>query len=218
MSENDGAYDPSAAVGVRIRSVRKAQRMTIESLAEASGLTKSYLSKIERGRSAASVAALLRISEALNIPLSNLFETSATRSVIRAGEYPAIAFGGHDIAEFLLTPQSERRIQVLLSRIEPGGGSGDEPYPLPGEVEFVFVVDGLLDVTFADGIVTLAAGDAMTFDPASPRSFSVPAGRPRTTVLWMICPALPHAAGSASSGSRPGSKSARTQREPRQRR
>lgn len=184
--------DPSTAVGLRIRAVRKAQRMTIESLAEASGLTKSFLSKVERGKSTASVAALLRISEALTIPLSNLFETSATRSVVRAGEYPAIGFGGHDIAEFLLTPQSERRVQVLLSKIEPGGGSGAEPYPLPGEVEFVFVVGGRLEVSFSDGVVVLGQGDALTFDPASPRAFSVPKGEPTTTVLWMICPALPH--------------------------
>lgn len=188
------AYDPSTAVGLRIRAARKAQRMTIETLADASGLTKSFLSKVERGRSTASVAALLRISEALRLPLSNLFETSATRSVVRAGSYPAIGFGGHDIAEFLLTPQSERRIQVLLSKIEPGGGSGAEPYPLPGEVEFVFVVDGRLEVTFPDGVISLGAGDALTFDPASPRSFSVPPNGSLTTVLWTICPALPHTA------------------------
>ncbi len=182
---------PSQSIGLRIRGVRKAQRMTIEAVADASGLTKSFLSKVERGKSTASVAALLRISEALQIPLSNLFENSATRSVIRAGEYPAVTFGGHDLNEFLLTPQSERRVQVLLSKIEPGGGSGDEPYPLPGEVEFVFVIDGRLEVSFVDGFVSLGSGDALTFDPASHRAFSVPAGGPGATVLWMICPALP---------------------------
>ncbi|NMN95560.1 XRE family transcriptional regulator [Antrihabitans stalactiti] len=194
MAAQTSDPEPAAAVGLRIRAVRKAQRMTIESLAEASGLTKSFLSKVERGRSTASVAALLRVSEALGIPLSNLFETSTTRSVIRAGEYPAISFGGHALSEYLLTPQSERRIQVLLSKIAPGGGSGSEPYPLPGEVEFVFVVEGVLEVRFADGVVTLGSGDALTFDPASPRAFLVPTSAPTTTVLWMICPALPHTA------------------------
>ena len=185
---------PTVAAGLRIRAVRKARRMTIESLADASGLTKSFLSKVERGRSTASVAALLRISNALDIPLSNLFETAATRTVIRAGDYPGISFGGHAITEFLLTPHSERRIQVLLSRIEPGGGSGSERYALPGEVEFVFVIEGQLEVHFADGDVTLATGDAMTFDPASPRSFDVAAASPPTAVLWLLCPALPHSA------------------------
>ncbi|NMO02481.1 helix-turn-helix domain-containing protein [Gordonia sp. TBRC 11910] len=180
------------AVGQRIRDARKAQRMTIEELADASGLTKSFVSKVERGRSTASVAALLRISGALGIPLSSLFETAATRSIVRARDYPAISFGGYDINEFLLTPQSEQRVQVLLSQISPGGGSGREPYPLPGEVEFAFVVSGQLDVAFSDGVVTLDAGDAMTFDPASPHAFQVAATSPETTVLWMICPALPH--------------------------
>jgi transcriptional regulator with XRE-family HTH domain len=188
---DDGGQNSATAIGQRIRAVRKAQRMTIDTLAEASGFTKSYLSKIERGRSSASVAALLRISEALSIPLSNLFETSTTRSVIRATDYPTVSFGGKRITEYLLTPHSERRMQVMLSKIDPGGGSGNEPYPLPGEVEFVFVVEGTLELRFLDGVVTLGAGDAMTFEPASPRSFSVPRNGIRTTVLWTICPALP---------------------------
>lgn len=168
--------------------------MTIAELADASGLTKSYVSKVERGLSSASVAALLRVSNALGIPLSSLFETADTRSVVRARDYPAVSFGGHAIDEFLLTPQSEQRVQVLLSKISPGGGSGQEPYPLPGEVEFVYVVSGQLDVAFTDGVVTLDAGDALTFEPSSPHAFQVATTSPDTTVLWMICPALPHTA------------------------
>ena len=189
----DGA---SSGVGQRIRDARKAQRMTIAELADASGLTKSFVSKVERGRSTASVAALLRVSGALGIPLSNLFETAATRSIVRARDYPAVSFGGYNISEFLLTPQSEQRVQVLLSKIAPGGGSGLEPYPLPGEVEFVFVVSGQLEVAFSDGVVTLDTGDALTFDPASPHAFQVATTSPDTTVVWMICPALPHTAAS----------------------
>lgn len=75
-------------------------------------VTRSTLSKVERGRSTASAAALLHC-EASSIALSNLFEASATRSVIPASDYPAIDFGGHNISEFLLTPQS----LVTLARL-----------------------------------------------------------------------------------------------------
>lgn len=187
------AVEPaSAQIGQRIRAVRRAQRLTVDSLAQASGLTRSFLSKVERGRSTASVAALLRIAQALSIPLSALFETSSTRQVLRSSDYPQVNFGGERLTEFLLTPHAERRIQVLLSKIRPGGGSGPELYPLPGEVEFLFVVSGVLEVTFADSTLTLQSGDAVTFDPASYRAFRVPKGAAVTTVLWVISPALPH--------------------------
>lgn len=193
MTPAAGAQDHSrtaADIGRRIKALRRAQRLTIEALAGSSGLTKSFLSKVERGRSTASVAALLRISEALGIPLSSLFENSATRHVLRPQDYPRVSFGGHGLVEYLLTPLAERRVQVLMSRIEPGGGSGEDLYPLPGEVEFVFVVDGAVDLTFSDSTVRLSAGDAMTFDPSLHHSFGVPPSGSGATVLWMIAPAL----------------------------
>ena len=45
--------------------------------------------------------------------------------------------------EYLLTPPAERRLQAIFSDIAPGGGSGHEPYPLPADVEFVFILRGL---------------------------------------------------------------------------
>ena len=188
----DSAGQSAVDVGPRIKAVRRAQRLTIESLAEASGLTKSFLSKVERGKSTPSVAALLRIAQALSIPLSSLFENSATRRVVRALDYPQVNFGGEHLVEYLLTPHSERRVQVMLSKIARGGGSGAELYDLPGDVEFLFVVEGVLEVTFADGPITLRAGDAVTFDPASHRAFRVPDDVDGATVLWVISPALPH--------------------------
>ncbi len=95
------------------------------------------------------------------------------------------------MTEYLLTPSGERRLQAILSEIEPGGGSGDEPYSLPADVEFVFVV------------VRPARGDpARRGDRARsrghphlrpPRAAHLPQApsRTRTTqVLWVFSPAL----------------------------
>ena len=146
----DSTPEPSdtARIGERLKAVRRAQRRTLEEVAEASGLTKGFLSKIERDLASASVAALLRICATLGIPLSSLFENQSTGEVVRAGHYPRIDFGGQDLTEYLLTPHAERRVQVIMSEIQPGGGSGNEGYALPAEVEFVYVVSGSLDLGF----------------------------------------------------------------------
>lgn len=180
----------SAKIGQRLKAIRRAQRKTLEDVAEASGLTKGFLSKIERDLASASVAALLRICSTLGIPLSTLFESESAGEVVRRGHYPKIDFGGQDLAEYLLTPPAERRIQVIRSEIAPGGGSGNEGYSLPAEVEFVYVIDGDLELGFADNTVTLGAGDAFTFDPSRSHTFRAASVDKPTAVIWVICPAL----------------------------
>ncbi len=193
---HSGLSDPTrsgtdtARIGQRLNAVRRSQRRTLDEVARSSGLTKGFLSKIERDLASASVAALLRICETLGIPLASLFVNDSTSQVVRHGHYPPIDFGGQDLAEFLLTPPAERRMQVILSEIDPGGGSGAEGYSLPAEVEFVFVVSGALDLGFADDTVHLDAGDAFTFDPATPHTFRAAATDRASRVMWVIAPGL----------------------------
>jgi transcriptional regulator with XRE-family HTH domain len=186
----DPTATDTAKIGQRLKAVRRAQRRTLEEVAEASGLTKGFLSKIERDLASASVAALLRICATLNVPFASLFENDSTGEVVRSGSYPRIDFGGQDLAEYLLTPPAERRVQVILSQVQPGGGSGNEGYSLPAEVEFVYVVSGALDLGFAERTIRLGAGDAFTFDPTTPHTFRSADPDAPTTVMWVLCPAL----------------------------
>ncbi len=104
----------------------------------------------------------MRLCEALGISVGSLFQ-AAKGEVVRKGEYPPINFGGNKMREYLLTPAGERRVQALLSDIEPGGGSGDEAYSLPTDVEFVFILAGQLEIVVAGERLTLDQGDAFTF-------------------------------------------------------
>jgi quercetin dioxygenase-like cupin family protein len=132
----------------------------------------------------------MRLCQALGIQVGSLFHPSPGE-VVRRGHYPPINFGGVGMAEFLLTPEGERRVQAILSEIGPGGGSGDELYGLPADVEFVFVVDGRLEVTLRDHTVVLESGDAFTFPPRNEHCFRSIAEDTITRVLWVFAPALP---------------------------
>jgi quercetin dioxygenase-like cupin family protein len=93
--------------------------------------------------------------------------------------------------EYLLTPSGEKRVQAILSDIQPGGGSGAEPYSLPADVEFAFVLSGQLHITVAGQDVTLGQGDAYTFPADAPHTFRSVHASGRTQVLWLVSPALP---------------------------
>lgn len=179
-----------AQLGQQLKAVRLARRMTLAEVAESSGITKGFLSKIERDQATASVASLMRLCETLQISVGELFDAPAG-DVVRRSAYPVINFGGVGMTEFLLTPRGEQRLQAILSEIEPGGGSGDEPYSLPSDVEFVFVVAGRLSVMLGETETLLEQGDALTFAPHAQHTFRSALESGTTQVVWVFSPALP---------------------------
>jgi quercetin dioxygenase-like cupin family protein/DNA-binding Xre family transcriptional regulator len=179
-------------IGAQLKAARLAARMSMAEVAEQAGLTKGFLSKLERDLANVSVASLIRLCDALGISVGSLFQTP-TGQVVRYGAYPPINFGGTEMTEYLLTPSGEKRVQAILSDIEPGGGSGDGSYSLPADLEFVYVLAGQLQITVADEEITLEQGDAFTFPADTPHTFRASAQAGRAQVLWVISPALPGA-------------------------
>jgi transcriptional regulator with XRE-family HTH domain len=178
--------------GRRLRAAREAQRLTLAQVADEVGLTKGFLSKVERDLATPSVASLLRLCAALGLSIGDLFTDAPDRGdLVRADSYPSIGFGGAGMAESLLTPLRERRLQVIHSVIGPGGGSGDETYELPTDVEFVLVLEGELHLTIGSHTHEMAVGDAMTIGRQAPHSFRNPAPSAAARVLWVLTPALP---------------------------
>jgi len=84
-------------IGAQLRAARLAQRRTVADLAQESGLTKGFVSKLERDQASASVASLMRLCETLDIPVGSLFHAS-TGEIVRREERPPINFGGDGIA------------------------------------------------------------------------------------------------------------------------
>ena len=193
MPSGNGAPDAvpdDARIGAQLKAARLAARKTMAEVAEQAGLTKGFVSKLERDLANVSVASLIRLCEALDVSVGSLFEAS-TGEVVRRGARPPINFGGRKMTEYLLTPSGEKRMQAILSDIEPGGGSGDEPYSLPADVEFVFVLAGQLQITVAGEQITLEQGDAFTFPASTQHTFRVAPPADRAQVLWVFSPALP---------------------------
>jgi transcriptional regulator with XRE-family HTH domain len=184
------AVPEGTRIGAQLRAARLAARMSMAEVAEQAGLTKGFVSKLERDLANVSVASLIRLCDALGVSVGSLFQ-APKGEIVRHDARPPINFGGRKMSEYLLTPSGEKRVQAILSEIEPGGGSGKEPYSLPADVEFVFVLAGQLQVTVVGEQITLGQGDAFTFPADMEHTFGVPPRAGRTQVLWVVCPALP---------------------------
>ena len=182
-------HDPAdARVGARLRAARQAAGLTLTAVAAQAGLTKGFLSRLERDEVSPSVASLVTLCGVLGIGVGQLFEPPVT-SLVRAAEAPPIDFGGQGVREVLLTAGVQRELQVIRSVVEPGGGGGDELYALACEVEFVHVLRGRLRLLLPGEVVDLDEGDALTMPGATPHTWL----NPSTTtceVLWVLAPAL----------------------------
>ena len=133
----------------------------------------------------------MKLCDALGVSVGQLHETTSHHDVVRLHERTRIHLGGEGIEEELLTPVSERRVQVLHTVLQPGGGSGPEDYSLPSDVEFATVLSGRLELRVGSATHTLHTGDSITFSSQEPHSFSNPDRSSTAEVLWVMSPALP---------------------------
>jgi transcriptional regulator with XRE-family HTH domain len=173
-------------IGARIREARQRRGMSLEQVAEETGLTKGFISQVERNLTSVSVASLVNICNAIGLRIGSLFEP-ARRDLIRHADRPGINFGSENVTEFMLTPAGQTQVQVIQSHIEPGGGSGNEAYSLNGEAEFVHVVSGGLEITVHGDTYLLESGDSLTFSPRDSHSWRNPSDV-ETIVLWVLTP------------------------------
>ena len=72
--EVDIMSEISKFIGQRIRNYRTQQKLSQEKLAELSGCHPTYIGQLERGEKNATLESVEKISSALKIPLSQLFE------------------------------------------------------------------------------------------------------------------------------------------------
>ncbi|MGH2750479.1 MAG: helix-turn-helix domain-containing protein [Actinomycetota bacterium] len=174
-------------IGPKLRHARRRRAMSIDQVAVATGLTKGFISQVERDLASASVASLISLCDALGIPIGSLFEPSRS-DLIRSDARPLINFGGEGVTEYLLTPSGEGRVQVIQSYIEPGGGGGEELYSLNADAEFVHVVEGELEVRVQTIRYRLKAGDSLTFNPRDPHTWRNPSASESALVMWAMSP------------------------------
>jgi transcriptional regulator with XRE-family HTH domain len=181
------ARSETPKVGARVRSLRRERGLTIEQLAAATGLTKGFISQLERDRTAPSLSSIARICDALGVRLSHIFEAEPAPALVRRQERPQVALP-FATRNDLLSSREEQRFQAIESEIAPGAGAGDELSSLPGEVEFVYVLEGSLELRVSEETHVLETGDAITYQLGKPHTWRNPSTTAIARVLWVSVP------------------------------
>ena len=147
-----------AAVGRRLRQVRKARQLTLKQLSEASGVPVSTLSKMELAQVSVSYEKLAAAARALNVDIAQLFRASGTAdtpvpvtvvvdSLAAVAGYATGAYDYHPIAGAF----PERRMTPAYARIiARERGQFDDFIRHPGQ-EFALVLSGRVRIEFETG-------------------------------------------------------------------
>lgn len=189
-AEHDEDASAALELGQRIREVRRKKSMTLREAAEAAGVSESFLSQVERGLANPSVASLRRIADAMHEPVASFFVGEApTGMLVRVKDRRRLVHPMGMLEDYLLTPPTARKLQIIYCVAGPGEGSGQERYTHVAEEECVVVLSGHLEVTLADETYTLSSGDALLLDPKNPHGFYNPGPEP-ATMLWVQTPPL----------------------------
>jgi transcriptional regulator with XRE-family HTH domain len=175
-------------LGPRIRSLRQARRVTLRELAERAGVTESFLSQVEREVTSPSIASVQRIARALDLGIAELFvDEPPLGRVVRRTDRRRIAYNGLNAVDEFLTAGRDGRLQVILTTLEPGGGTGDEAYTHESDEEVVIILEGSLELWVGEEHHLLAVGDSITYSSRQPHRNRNP-GPARAVVLFCATP------------------------------
>ncbi|HLW24613.1 MAG TPA: cupin domain-containing protein [Steroidobacteraceae bacterium] len=174
-------------IGAKLREQRRHLDLTLQEVADRAGITKGFLSEVERDRATPSVATLLKLRDALSLSVATLFRSSLPQ-VVRRGERQSIPYGGIGMSCSMLSARNAHRAIAVHGKFAPGGRSGDDPHTLDSDEEIIVILSGSLEVTVRGETHLLRAGDTITFDPRIPHSYRNPSKRQSTQTLCIVAP------------------------------
>lgn len=169
--EADQSEDPRD-LGNRIRFMRQQRRLTLDELAASTGLTKSYLSKVERGLSVPSISTALKVAASFNMSIGQLFgeeQTADSICVVRRKDRKTFMRrdgpSGYNY-QAIATAKPFKSMEPFIMR-PPLQFQDHRMFRHSGE-EFIFVLAGAMEIEFGKKRITLKAGDAIYFDAHLP--------------------------------------------------
>ncbi len=179
-------HDELARLGALVRQRRTEQGLSVEALAGTAGLSSGIVSMIERGQGNPSLSTLQRLALSLDLPLGQFFQGPGTSgSVVRADARKKL-HPTEGLVYELLTPDLNRKLEMLRIQIPPGWSNENQPFLHDGE-ECVHLVSGWLQIHVGHDDFELWTGDTITYDPGLPHWYHNPSDQPAHT-LGVVTP------------------------------
>jgi transcriptional regulator with XRE-family HTH domain len=178
-----------AEIGKRVQEIRKQKGFTLRTLAERTGFSQGFLSKVENSKKAPSIGTLMRLAKALNVRMADFFgeaQPDTTITLVRAGERKEMARDGTSFGyryEALAPQFLNKHMDPYIIKDAPGRKTNTY-FQNEGE-EMLYVLEGKAKFVHGDKEFILEEGDCVYFNASIPH-YGVPLGEKELKCLLVF--------------------------------
>jgi len=168
--------DLAPVVGSNLRRLRTRRGLSLERLAQISGVSRAMLGQIELGQSAPTINVLWKIARALEVTFSALISarTQSGALVLRSSESKILTSKDRSFSSRALFPFDEpRRVEFYELRLAAGAVEDADAHP-PGTTENLVVTAGTIEIDVAGDTHKLETGDSILFEADTPHAYRNP--------------------------------------------
>jgi len=172
----EDASNINAHLAERLRSLRVERGLTLEGLAERTGVSRSMISLIERAESSPTAVILDRLAAGLGVTLASLFaerESGAASPLARRQEQRVWRDPDSGYVRRNLSPPGFPSLIELVEVIMPAGArvAYETGRRSVGVSQQIWIIDGEIEVGLGDETWRLLAGDCLCMDIEQPTIF-----------------------------------------------
>ncbi|BAR54774.1 transcriptional regulator with XRE-family HTH domain [Bradyrhizobium diazoefficiens] len=183
--ETDDAVDQR--LGETVRLLRQRAGLSIQDVANKTGLSNGMISQLERARAMPSIRTLRLLSIALDVPISYFFETTdpgdVQRYIVRKNSRRLLRLTASGVVKEALTPDGKGQLELYELTLNPGASSGTDFLQHTGE-KAGYVLSGSLRLWLDNQAHVLEAGDSFRFPSIVPHMFDNPTQQ-AARVIWV---------------------------------
>ncbi|WP_322012514.1 helix-turn-helix domain-containing protein [Paraburkholderia sp. J12] len=189
VSPLDNKAVVAATIGSRIRALRQRLRRTLQETATMAGISKPFLSQVERGHATPSIATLSGIARALGVTVQYFVENQdKAQAVSRSENLKFFGFAGSANQFGRLTNSGANRLlEAHLVRM-PAGEAASEVATSAVE-EFMYVMSGEVQLKLEGTTFVLQAGDTAHYESSVPHEW-VNTADEESVFVWVGTPKL----------------------------
>lgn len=162
----------SLHIGKNISRIRKERDLSLDKVAELTGVSKAMLGQIERGESNPTVTTLWKIANGLRVSFSSLMKEEAVNVTVVSTEnvQPVIDPEGRYLVYSLFPFTPQKQFEIFFVVLEPEHTQESEPHH-PGVEEYIMVSEGTLEVMIDGDVYKIEKGHAIHFQADTPHAY-----------------------------------------------
>jgi transcriptional regulator with XRE-family HTH domain len=188
------------SIGEKLEALRNSREMSVQELAQAVRLDTVVISQIERGVTTPPVGTLIKLASAFNVNVSYFFEDELSNrkvEVVRAEEHRRIQRNTSRpqsplsyVYESLAFRKRDKKMEPFLIEFDIDVEEDIPPIKHGGE-EFLYILEGQVEVQMGDERITLYQGDSIYFESKVPHAF-VGRGHRKPKAIAVVYPGPAH--------------------------